>query len=196
MISRRKFMGASVAGGLGAAFALAGAAQASEARTIAPEFERIRGQAPAPFGNNVPASIVNYTKVAPNVALAGRLLEGGLEAAVGLGFKLIIDLRQPAEEGVAEEAAAAPGLGIAYVSSPMGAPAPGEDQLNQFTALISDPANYPILAHCASSNRAGAIWALHRVRSGVDPITAIEEGRNGGMTRKEAMVREMLGLPA
>ncbi len=196
MISRRKFMGTSLAGTLVGGAALAGCANAASPRTIAPEFERYQDKVRAPFGNHVPASIVNYTKVAPNVALAGRLLEGGLEATVALGFRLIIDLRQLTEDGVAEEAAAAPGLGITYVSSPMGPGAPSEDQLTAFTALISDPDNYPILAHCASSNRAGAIWALHRARSGVDPLTALEEGRTGGMTSRETMVREVLGLPA
>ncbi len=196
MISRRKFMGASVAGTLAGGIALSGCASAAEPRTIAPEFERYEGKARAPFGNEVPPSIINYTKVAPNVGLAGRLVEGGLEAVVALGFKLIIDLRQPTEDGVAEEAAAAPGLGVSYLNMAMGPGAPSEEQVAAFSALISDPENYPILTHCASSNRAGAIWALHRAAAGVDPITAIEEGRAGGMTSRESVVREMLGLPA
>ncbi len=189
-------MGASAAGTLAGALALGGCANAAAPRTIAPEFGRYRDKTRAPFGSQVPASIVNYTKIAPNVGLAGRLTEGGLEATVALGFKLIIDLRQPDEDGVAEEVAAIPGLGIPYVNIPMGPGAPSDEQVSQFSAFISDPAHYPILAHCQSSNRSGAIWALHRAAAGVDPVTALEEGLAGGMTRRETVVREILGLPA
>ncbi len=49
--------------------------------------------------------------------------------------------------------------------------------------------------HCGSSNRIGAAWALyHAERKGVTPEAALQMGLNGGMTRLETPVRQILGL--
>ena len=49
--------------------------------------------------------------------------------------------------------------------------------------------------HCGTSNRIGALWALYHAEcKGVDPGQALDLGRQAGMTRLEAVVREVLGL--
>ena len=65
----------------------------------------------------------------------------------------------------------------------------------EFAKIVEDPANYPILLHCESSNRVGAMWALYRASKGVPNEIAIEEGRQVGLkTSREPAVREMLGM--
>lgn len=148
----------------------------------------------APFGGVVTSAIANYNRVSPYIANAGLLLEGGLEEAQRLGFKLVIDLRAADEKGVDEEQALANKLGIKYSIIPVATRAPEWDQIDEFIKLIHQPANYPVLVHCVSSNRSGAIWAMYRAQMGVPPSIAIEEGRAAGLESREKAVRIQLNL--
>jgi protein tyrosine phosphatase (PTP) superfamily phosphohydrolase (DUF442 family) len=51
----------------------------------------------------------------------------------------------------------------------------------------------PVLVHCASSNRVGALLALRHSLSGAGDEEALKHGRQGGMTRLEKVVVERLG---
>lgn len=148
----------------------------------------------APYGGQVSADIINYTRAAPYVGIAGKLQGDGVAEAQRLGFKLIIDLRAPQEDGVTEEIAEAARLGIAYQNIPLAKDGTAWDQVTDITAALSQRSNYPVLVHCASANRAGAVWALYRANQGVPALIAIEEGRAAGLTSREAQVREVLEL--
>lgn len=164
--------------------------------TAKPFAARLPEQA-APFGDRIPASMTNYARVAPAVATVGRLDPPGLDAARALGFRRIIDLRQADEPGVAEGAAHAAGIGLARIHLPMPAQAAAIPAfLDALVPLLDDAQGYPLLLACGSANRAAAAWALYRARKGVPAMVAIEEGRAAGLTSREALVREVLGLPA
>lgn len=165
-------------------------------RAIMGPFALSENAAQAPFGGAVSKDIANYTRSAPYVGIAGKLVGDGVDEAQRLGFKLLIDLRMPSEDGVAEEQARAAEIGIAYVNIPLAADATAWDQVAEVERALGDAANYPILLHCASANRAGAVWALYRSRQGVPSVVAIEEGRAVGLKSRENQVRELLGLPS
>lgn len=57
---------------------------------------------------------------------------------------------------------------------------------------LIDEAPGPVLVHCASGNRVGALLTLMSVENGVPVEDALELGRQAGMTRLEAPVRELL----
>jgi len=78
-----------------------------------------------------------------------------------MGFKTVINLNT-AREGSVAEAAAAKAAGIEYINIQVATRAPNMDQVKAFAKLIENPANYPILVHCESANRVGAMWALYR----------------------------------
>jgi len=158
-------------------------------------FRHFADQPPAPFGSQVSTAIVNYNRASPNIGTAGLLKDGGLNEAMALGFKTIIDLRGGSEAGVTEEEAEAEELGIRRYHVPVTTRRIAQTLLDRFAAIIEEPAYYPILAHCVSANRASAMWALYRAGRSVDPIVAIEEARAGGLTSREATVRDMLSLP-
>lgn len=156
---------------------------------------RLAGAQEAPFGDKVGAAAVNYNRATPNVATAGQLGEGGVEALKALGFKTIVDLRGP-EEGVAQEEAAVTAAGLRYVNIPVTAKAPAAAQVAPFAAVIEDPLNWPVLVHCVSANRVGTMWALYRATKGVPGEVAMEEGRAIGMkASRETALRAQLGLP-
>jgi protein tyrosine phosphatase (PTP) superfamily phosphohydrolase (DUF442 family) len=167
------------------------------AAPLSPPFELAEGQRGAPFGNAVPRMISNYGRAAPGVGIAGQPTVAGIDAVQELGFAVMVDLRQPDEPGVAAEAARAADVGLRRLSVPMPArPGPELDAfLDQLTGILNESANYPILLNCGTANRAAAAWTLYRARKGVPPTVAIEEGRALGLTSREALVREVLGLP-
>lgn len=158
-------------------------------------FVRTADAPDAPFGDAVSSAINNYTRAAPYLGTAGLLGEGGVAEAAQLGFKTIIDLRSPAEPNQPAEAGLAADAGLGYINIPIAKGAPTEEQIALFTDLMEDRKTFPILLHCASANRAGALWALYRASNGVPADTAIEEGRAIGMKSREGQVRELLGLP-
>ncbi len=157
----------------------------------------VRGSdvAEAPFGDAVSPAIKNYTRAAPHLGTAGLLADGGVAEAARLGFRTIIDLRSPAEPNQPAEAGLAADAGLAYINIPIARGAPTEAQIAQFTDLMNDRTSFPVLLHCASANRVGALWALYRASMGVPAEVAIEEGRAIGLKSREAQTRELLGLP-
>jgi len=149
----------------------------------------------APFGDKVSAALMNYNRASPMIGSAGVLGEGGVAEAKALGFTAILDLRSP-EEGTAEEAAAAGSAGIGYYNIPVATKSPTDDQVAAFASIVEDARNLPILVHCESANRVGAMWALYRAGKGVPAEIAVEEGRTLGLKpSREVAVRERLGLP-
>ena len=148
----------------------------------------------APLGGDVSSDIVNYSRAAPHVGISGALNGSGVAEAKDLGFRLIIDLRQPDENGVEANAAKAQELGIKRVQMPFASDETAWEQISGLEEAFADPSNYPILLHCGSANRAAAAWALYRSRAGVNPITALEEALALGLTSREGFVRERLGI--
>ncbi len=151
--------------------------------------------ADAPFGDRVSPAIKNYNRAAPYLGTAGLLGEGGVAEAADLGFKTIVDLRSPAEPNQSSEAGLVAAAGLTYIHVPIARGAPTEAQIAQFTDLMEDRSAFPILLHCASANRVGALWAIYRASKGVPAEIAIEEGRTIGMRSREGQTRELLGLP-
>ncbi|MDA0999713.1 MAG: sulfur transferase domain-containing protein [bacterium] len=152
------------------------------------------GSPEAPFGDKVSGALLNYNRASPFVASSGVLGKGGVAEVKALGFKTIVDLRAPSE-GIAEEKAEAEAMGLRYINIPVSTAAPTNAQVAAFAKIVENPANYPILFHCQSANRTGAMWALYRFRKGVPPAVAVEEGRTLGLkSSREKAVRLRLGL--
>lgn len=170
--------------------AMAAGALALAAVIAAPPAAQAEPQ--APFGDKVSAAFVNYNRAFPTIATAGLLKDGALEEAKRLGFKTVVDLRGPKEEGVTAKRKAVEAAGLDYVNIPVTTRAPTMDQVAEFAAIANDATRHPILLHCVSSNRSGAMWALYRVSEGVPVEVAIEEGRTNGLTSREPAVRARL----
>jgi uncharacterized protein (TIGR01244 family) len=151
--------------------------------------------AQVPFGDRVSAAIFNYNRTTPHIATSGLIGKGGIGELKALGFIAILDLRTP-PEGTEAERAAMEAQGLRYFNIPIARGAPSDDQIQRFTRLIEDAANQPLLIHCVSANRVGAMWTLYRLRQGVPFEIAMEEGRTVGMKpKRENMVRQMVGKP-
>lgn len=131
-----------------------------------------------PFGHQV-FQVQNYSRATDQIAISGLIGDGGIKSLASHGFKTIIDMRTP-NEGTAAEKAIVDINGMNYINIPMTVAGISEEQLSAFTKAI-ESAEKPVLIHCGSGNRAGAMWAVYLIKKGTDPEQAIEAGRKAGM---------------
>lgn len=127
------------------------------------------------------------------VYTSGRIGAGDVAQLQAKGVQHVIDLTIPAETPDFDEAAVLRHAGIAYDNLPIaGAGALTRENVIAFDALLRD-AGKPLLVHCASSNRVGAMAALRAAWIEGKPVdAALAEGRAWGMTSLEDAVRERL----
>jgi protein tyrosine phosphatase (PTP) superfamily phosphohydrolase (DUF442 family) len=100
---------------------------------------------------------------AGDVWLASQPSAADFELLKGLGIKTVVDLRHPGELTAFDERATVEGLGLAYLSLPFqGASEMSDPVLDRARELLRT-AERPLLFHCASANRVGAVWLPYRV---------------------------------
>jgi uncharacterized protein (TIGR01244 family) len=129
--------------------------------------------------------VTNFAKVESTIACAGATTPAGVGEVKKLGYKTIINLRQASEPGadVDAEAAAAKDIGVKYVHLPLNGSQPDPAVVDQFLVAVGDPANQPVFVHCASGNRAAALWMIKRlVVDGWDADKASTEATALGLT--------------
>ncbi len=79
------------------------------------------------------------------------------------GIKTVVNLRKPNELRWDEEKVVTD-LGMEYHNIPFKAFDELTDEVfNKTRALFNDSTKRPLLVHCASANRVGAVWLAHRV---------------------------------
>ena len=109
--------------------------------------------------------ITNFAQVETTVACAGAVTPAAVAGIKKMGFAAIINLRLDTEKGadIEAETAAAKAAGINFVHLPLNGTAPDPAVADRFLKIISEPGNQPALIHCASGNRAAAMWMIKRV---------------------------------
>jgi uncharacterized protein (TIGR01244 family) len=151
--------------------------------------------AEVPAGNRVSPALSNYSRVTPQVAAGGLLRDGAVGELKSLGFSAIIDLRGP-EEGIEAERQAAAAAGVRYFNVPVTTDVPTDAQIVEFARLVESAENHPVMVHCGSANRVGAMWALYRAAKGTPIPAAIAEGRAIGLQpAREIAVQRRLAQP-
>ena len=127
-----------------------------------------------------------------NVTTGGQPDVAALESLADTGYAAIIDLRRPEEARGIDEQAEVERLGMSYVSIPVdganGVTYENAELLNQ----ILGETEGPVLIHCGSGNRAGALLSLREKLNGADNETALAVGRAGSLTGLESVVIERL----
>lgn len=138
--------------------------------------------------------VTSTGEVAPvnGVTTAGQPDAAALAVFAKQGYKTVIDLRSPRENRGLDEETAVDGLGMKYINLPIaGLDAINFDSARKLDELIAN-ADGPVLVHCGSANRVGALLALSKSLDGESDEAALEYGRAGGMTRLESRVKEVL----
>ncbi len=125
-------------------------------------------------------------------ASSGQPTAAQLEALAELGYVAVVDLRGADEDRGIDEAEAVAAAGLAYSALPIpDAAAVNADNARSLGELL-DSFDGPVLVHCGSGNRVGALAALLAAEKGADVEEALEAGRAAGLTRLESEVRKQL----
>ncbi|WP_051749258.1 beta-lactamase hydrolase domain-containing protein [Nevskia soli] len=138
--------------------------------------------------------VPNACTPAEGLCTGGRPRPEHLEQARQRGVKMIVNLCPPSEPSDYDEAAVVRSLGMVYVNIPVAGPADlTPANARKLATALSDAEAGPVLVHCASGNRVGALFALkaHFV-DGLPIEEAVNAGRAAGLKILEPAVRNIL----
>lgn len=123
---------------------------------------------------------------------AGQPDEEALKLAAEAGYKAVIDMRGENEMRGMDEPAAVEDLGMQYISMPIvGAGDISFANAGKLDGLLEE-IDGPVLIHCGSGNRVGALLALRKRLRGASAEAALAHGRDAGLTGLEPVVVEVL----
>lgn len=145
-------------------------------------------------------SAAEWTELSDGLRASDTVLVGGqpgedvLREARDAGIEVVVNFRGESEDLGYDEEAVAAELGLAYLRVPVaGAQGLTPENVLLLDAVLKQVGDRPVLMHCASGNRVGALHALHAARfGGKDTETAIEIGKAHGLTSLEGEVRKRL----
>ena len=101
-----------------------------------------------------------------DVYLTGQPSPDDLKEAQAKGVKTVISLRESGETDW-DEAARVKDLGMQYLHIPFKSPETLKDEVfDKVRQTLNDSSRHPVLVHCGSANRVGAVWLVHRVLDG------------------------------
>lgn len=131
-------------------------------------------------------------EIAPTMENAQCPLEGVATAAqpsgehlgnmAEAGYRAVLDLRTPEEPRGLDESEAVRDAGMEYVNIPVSPDTLDDETFGRFRELMNDPGRRPILVHCSSANRVGALLM---------PYLTLDEGRS---TEEAARIARQIGL--
>ncbi|MGE3509946.1 MAG: sulfur transferase domain-containing protein [Vicinamibacterales bacterium] len=109
--------------------------------------------------------ITNFSKLETTIACAGATTPEAMPALKKMGYKSVVNLRPASEPGanVPQGEAAAKQAGLIYLHIPFNAASPDPAVAERFLTEITKPENQPAFVHCASANRAAAMWLVKRI---------------------------------
>jgi uncharacterized protein (TIGR01244 family) len=103
----------------------------------------------------------------PGLATAGQPQEAAWSRLAEAGYRTVVDLRAAEEPRGHDEPEAVRAAGLDYVAIPVSQPTLGDSEFDEFRKVVGAPERRPILVHCATSNRVGALLL---------PYFALDEG--------------------
>jgi len=111
------------------------------------------------------AGVTNFKALETTIACAGATTAAAVPEIKKMGYASIINLRQASENGanIDEETAAAKTAGITFIHIPLNTQSPDPAVAEQFIAAVTKKENQPAFIHCASGNRAAAMWMIKRM---------------------------------
>lgn len=117
------------------------------------------------------ADLPNGAYPLPHIGTAVQPRREHFRRLAEAGFRTVVDLRAAGESRGFDEAAAAHDAGLAYENIPVTAQTLGDAQFDRVRSLLTRSGTRPVLVHCASANRVGAVLI---------PYLLLDEGRTAG----------------
>jgi uncharacterized protein (TIGR01244 family) len=130
--------------------------------------------------------VINFAPVDDTFACGGAMKPEAAAELKKRGYRAVVNFRPVDEEGanVAQEKEAVEKAGMKFIHAPFRRTDTNiQPAVDTFLAAVKDPANRPMLFHCAAGARASAMWFFKRVL--VDGWTidkALPEAESIGLT--------------
>ena len=128
--------------------------------------------------------ILNASFPETGILAAGQPTGEQLQLLAEDGYKTVIDLRPDAEPRGYDEVEAAKANGLAYVNVPITGAALDKAAIDRFIAEL-DKAQRPVIIHCATSNRVGALYYAWLREKGTPREKALAQGKAAGLKSPE-----------
>lgn len=137
--------------------------------------------------------LMNAAMPLENVVTGGQPTPEQLSALVDLGYTNFVSLRPATEEGTGWEEAIVSDEGISFQRIPVaGAEGLTRENVEALDRALDEAGAEGTVLYCGSSTRVGAMLALRAYwLDGADAQTALELGREAGMSRLEPAVTEL-----
>jgi uncharacterized protein (TIGR01244 family) len=143
----------------------------------------VAAQAKGPETYGIPAAAFPE----PGVMTAGQPTGEQVQLLAEDGYKTILDLRTPAEPRGFDEVEAARQNGLAYVNVPVNPTNLDQATIDRFLAAMKK-AQKPVLIHCSTATRVGALWYAWLVlEKGKAPAAALNQAKAAGLRSPELM---------
>ncbi|MEL6360399.1 MAG: TIGR01244 family sulfur transferase [Pseudomonadota bacterium] len=124
-----------------------------------------------------------FSQITENFWVGPQVTDADLKAAADAGVSLVISNRMDGEEPgqplIKDIETRATGLGLSFVSLPVGPMGINEAMLNAFQEAV-DKTSGGVLAYCKSGFRSVMVRAMASVRTGTDIDTVIQEALGAG----------------
>jgi uncharacterized protein (TIGR01244 family) len=138
---------------------------------------------------------VKQLHVLGDIYLAGQPSPEDFQEFQKRGVKTVLNLRAP-EEMTFDEAKTLKDLGLKYHHIPISTPESLSDEnFEKLRKVLNEKSDRPLLFHCASANRVGAVWLAHRVLDdGIAYDMALAEAKTVGLkaTALEAKAKDYI----
>src|SRR3954463_9283191 len=110
--------------------------------------------------------VTNFARVETTIACARATTPAAVAGLKQMGYASIIDLREASEPGadIDGEAAAARAASLNFIHLPFNGVSLTPALVDSFLTAVTAPANQPVFVHCASANRAAAMWMIKRIK--------------------------------
>lgn len=129
--------------------------------------------------------IANSSVIEPGVIGGAQPTADQLRAAASAGYKTVLDLRGTGEDRGFDEGATVSSLGLSYLPLPVTMDTLDGATIDRFRETYRT-APKPLLVHCASSNRVGALLYSHWVLDeGMAPEEALKRAQAAGLKSPE-----------
>ena len=139
--------------------------------------------------------VVATGTVAPvdGITSSGQPDEAALRVFAESGYVAVVDMRGPNENrGLEDEQAVVEELGMKYIPFPVTTQGQISFDIARDLDGVLQSIDGPVLLHCGSGNRVGAVLALRHSLGGAGDEDSLAYGKNAGLTRLENVVKERL----
>lgn len=140
--------------------------------------------------------IPNAIVIGDGILAGGQPDEDALRTAAHEGYRTILNMRGPGEEGSLDnEEDLVRSLGMNYVTLPIASAAAfNEKTARRLVEILGKPDALPAMVHCKSGNRVGILFGVKAFYvDGLDGPAALEFGTKSGARRIPEQVRTLLG---